>query len=202
MWQLTSFLRSLLSLCRCHLMRACGERAWHSRKVLLPSTPYCTISRVFLLAAGQREREGDFHGNQNTHYHEILATKISVMANQSPTAFTDYHKAARIQSLQPITMETMSCTVCSNDNEMCHCFQPSAFITKQIEAIEGEKNTWGGWRTGILPLELKPRHWRMGFPYLTSCLRLRLKGSDQCCQIRREKNHKATASHSKPFNNT
>lgn len=25
--QLTSFLRSLLSLCRCHLMRACGERA-------------------------------------------------------------------------------------------------------------------------------------------------------------------------------
>ncbi len=69
-WQLTSFLRSLLSLCRCHLMTACGERAWHSRKVLLPSTPYCTISRVFLLAAGQRER--DFHGNQNTHYHELL----------------------------------------------------------------------------------------------------------------------------------
>lgn len=26
-WQLTSFLRSLLSLCRCHLMTACGERA-------------------------------------------------------------------------------------------------------------------------------------------------------------------------------
>lgn len=25
--QLTSFLRSLLSLCRCHLMKACGERA-------------------------------------------------------------------------------------------------------------------------------------------------------------------------------
>ena len=55
-WRLTSFLRSLLSLCRCHLMTAWGERAWHSRKVLLPSTPYCTISRVFLLAAGHRER--------------------------------------------------------------------------------------------------------------------------------------------------
>ena len=48
---LTSFLRSLLSLCRCHLTRACGERAWHSRKVLLPSTPYCTISSVFLFTA-------------------------------------------------------------------------------------------------------------------------------------------------------
>lgn len=56
---LTSFRRSLLSLCRCHLMRACGERAWHSRKVLLPSTPYCTISRVFLLAAGQTDRHAD-----------------------------------------------------------------------------------------------------------------------------------------------
>jgi hypothetical protein len=31
-------------------MAAWGERAWHSRKVLLPSTPYCTISKVFLLA--------------------------------------------------------------------------------------------------------------------------------------------------------
>lgn len=50
-----------------------------------------------------------FHGNQNTHYHELLTTKISVGANQRPTAFTDYHKAARIQSLQPITMETVRC---------------------------------------------------------------------------------------------
>lgn len=102
MWQLTSFLRSLLSLCRCHLMTACGERAWHSRKVLLPSTPYCTISRVFLLAAGQIERQSHFHGNQNTHYHEFLSTKISVVANQrslSATVFMDYHKAARTQSL-------------------------------------------------------------------------------------------------------
>lgn len=99
------------------------------------------LQSVLIGCRAERERERDFHGNQNTHYHEILATKISVVANQSPTAFTDYHKAARIQSLQPITMETMSCTVCSNDNEMCHYFQPSAFITKQIEAIEGEKNT-------------------------------------------------------------
>lgn len=57
----------------------------------------------------------------------------------------------------------------------------------------------GGRRDVVSPLELNPRHWRMGFPYLTSCRRLRLKGSDQCCQIRREKNHKATASHPKPF---
>lgn len=48
----TSFRRSLLSFCRSHLMLAWGERGWHSRKAVLPSTPYCTASTVFLLAAG------------------------------------------------------------------------------------------------------------------------------------------------------
>lgn len=45
-------------------------------------------------------REGDFHGNQNNNYHELLQTKISVVANQSPlgdvTSF-DYHKAASMR---------------------------------------------------------------------------------------------------------
>lgn len=47
----TSFRRSLLSFCSSHLTVACGERGWHSRKAVLPSTPYCTASTAFLLAA-------------------------------------------------------------------------------------------------------------------------------------------------------
>lgn len=49
---LTSFRRSLLSFCSSHLTLAWGERGWHSRKAVLPSTPYCTASTAFLLAAG------------------------------------------------------------------------------------------------------------------------------------------------------
>lgn len=56
----TSFRRSLLSFCSSHLTVACGERGWHSRKAVLPSTPYCTASTVFLLAAGAG------HGSQHT----------------------------------------------------------------------------------------------------------------------------------------
>lgn len=56
-WQrrllLTSFLLSLFSFCRCHLRDMWGDLAWHSRNVVLPSTPYCTVSRVFLLAMKQ-----------------------------------------------------------------------------------------------------------------------------------------------------
>lgn len=34
------------------------------------------------------------------------------------------------------------------------------------------------------PLELYPRHWRIGLPYFTSCRRLRLEGSDQQSKIK------------------
>lgn len=46
----TSFLLSLFSFCRCHFSDMWGDLAWHSRNVVLPSTPYWTVSRVFLLA--------------------------------------------------------------------------------------------------------------------------------------------------------
>ena len=99
-WWLTSFLRSLLSLCRCHLMTACGERAWHSRKVLLPSTPYCTISRVFLLAAGQRDT-GITMATKTLITMSSFGPKISVVVKIKVLFFCnmavrDYHKAARI----------------------------------------------------------------------------------------------------------
>lgn len=87
--RLTSFRRSLLSLCRCHLMMACGERAWHSKKVLLPSTPYCTISRVFLLAAGTN-RQTDRSGKTLSRQPQTVITlnsqqpKTSALANHHP----------------------------------------------------------------------------------------------------------------------
>lgn len=62
---LTSLLLSLWSRWRCHLIAAWGDLAWHSKNVLLPSTPYCTVSRVFLLA-GQQEQHVISHWHQHS----------------------------------------------------------------------------------------------------------------------------------------
>ena len=52
---LTSFL--FPSLWNSHLTVAWGERGWHSRKVLLPSTPNCTISLRRFSTAQKETRE-------------------------------------------------------------------------------------------------------------------------------------------------
>lgn len=64
---LTSFLLSLFSFCRCHLRDMWGDLAWHSRNVVLPSTPYWTVSRVFLLATKQHVEHRQGWGNSRKH---------------------------------------------------------------------------------------------------------------------------------------
>lgn len=51
--EVTSRRRSLGSRWNSHFTVAWGERGWHSRKAVLPATPYCTDSTAFLLAAEQ-----------------------------------------------------------------------------------------------------------------------------------------------------
>lgn len=173
-------------------MRACGERAWHSRKVLLPSTPYCTISRVFLLAAGtnrQTDRSRQTLSQQPQTVITLNSQQPKPRLWQIIIPHSNYQRDAGTQWLRPTRQTEVSAeheAVISGTRSL-----------SQSSCLVGRHDT--SRRKVVSPLELNPRHWRMGFPYLTSCRRLRLKGSDQCCQIRREKNHKATASHSKPF---
>lgn len=123
----------------------------------------------------------------NSHHPQLSASKPRLWQIIIP--HSNYQRDAGTQWLQPTRQTEVSAeheAVISGTRSL-----------SQSSCLVGWHNT--SRRQVVSPLELNPRHWRMGFPYLTSCRRLRLKGSDQCCQIRREKNHKATASHSKPF---
>jgi len=142
---LTSFLRSLFSFCRCHLRDTWGVLAWHSRNVVLPSTPYWTLSRVFLLAIKQY----GFDVWENRWKRWMVKKDQN---NQSEGKSSFY----------------ILISLC-----VCVC-------------VVSGLNTQLSWYS---LLELKPLHWRIGLPYFTSCLRLRLEGSDQQYKIKSFRQH-------------
>lgn len=157
---------------------------WWQRVASAPDTPgrYCSppphTAPSPKCSYWLQGTERDFHGNQNTHYHELSKNQNLSFGKSKHPVFA-------------LTLTAARKAVLKNSKNELRC-QPSKFITKTNRNLIG-------WGTHVLPLELKPLHWRMGFPYLTSCLRLRLNGSDQYWQIRREKSIKqlqAIQSHS------
>lgn len=162
----TSFLRSLLSLCRCHLTTACGERAWHSRKVLLPSTPYCTISRVFLLATGQKEKGIS-----------MATKKLITMSSWGLKSHLCPNWSSHIRQNKLMRQR--------NNSNMSDVIISSLPRGAQALTVWVEASALAD---GVPILDV--------LPPATS------KGVRPVLPNKERKNHKATASHTKPFTNT
>lgn len=89
------------------------------------------------------ERDRDFHGNQNSHYHELLRTKnlscgkkIKVLQATQLSQITI--KLSVIRSLKPHNNGNLEPF---GNKEAFHYFQLSEFINEETEVIKAEKTT-------------------------------------------------------------